>query len=114
MNPALVYPPEEGVFALMFEADVLPAEYQSPVSEEAGAAAGSLLGAAQLACGLLVAFAVVVVGFAGDPQSSQSSLSAVSVVPVVDPDAGTEEAAYGFAAPALAIPLSLPVAALEL
>ena len=123
MNPELVYPEEEGAGAVAAEplaeyqspvvllaADVLfpeegaaepPAEYQSPVLLLAAAAAGLLLGAAQLACGLVVA---VVVGFAGDPQSSQSSLSAVSFVPAVDPDAGADDEAYGFEAPT---PLSL-------
>jgi len=72
VNPALEYP--EGAIGVLVEAP-----YQSFVAAEE-VVLGT--GAAQLECGLAV---VVVVAFgAGDPQSSQVSLSVVSVVSAVD------------------------------
>ena len=60
-----------------------PAEYQSLVVL---AAAGTGAGAAQLEL-----FVAAVVGFAGDPQSSQvsSEFAVVAAVPATDVDAGT-------------------------
>jgi len=119
MNPELVYP--EGAAEGFEEAEALE-EYQSFVL----LAAGVLLGAAQLECGLAAAvvveavFGVVFVGL-GAAQSSQLSSSVVSVVvvvavvPVVDAAAAGIDEAYGFAAPKLLLVLSvLVVAAPEL
>jgi len=120
MNPELVYP--EGAAEGFEEAEALE-EYQSFVL----LAAGVLLGAAQLECGLAAAivfeavFVVVFVGL-GAAQSSQLSSSVVSVVvvaaavvPVVDAAAAGIDEAYGFAAPKLLVVLSvLVVAAPEL
>jgi len=119
MKPELVYP--EGAAEGFEEAEALE-EYQSFVL----LAAGVLLGAAQLECGLAAAvvfeavFVVVFVGL-GAAQSSQLSSSVVSVVvvaavvPVVDAAAAGIDEAYGFAAPKLLLVLSvLVVAAPEL
>jgi hypothetical protein len=112
MNPELVYP-EVAAEEFVVAAEPLE-EYQSFVL----LAAGVLLGAAQLECGLAAAVVVevvfvVVVGL-GDAQSSQLSSSVVSVVvvvPVVDAAVAGIDEAYGFVAPKLLLVLSVLVLA---
>jgi len=78
-----------------------PAEYQSFVE-----AAGAEAGGAQLECEFSVADVEFFVS--GDPQSSQVSLSAVSVVPAAGVDGATDDA-YGLAALTPLFMLSLSV-----
>ena len=103
MNPEVVYP------VAAEEAFVVepPAEYQS-FTLVAEVLLGAGAGAAQLELPILVAE-----DLAGDPQSSQLSLSVVSVVPAVVAGVGADDA-YGFAAPAPVPILLLPAVALEL